>query len=518
MIEKSFIVNFFGQSAGALTDTKKRETVNSRYYPDFVNTLNSAVEKNNLAKSDNSIQRKINVNTGNRMDEIIGGKSKEVGPERNNKIKTYKDVAREESQVSSKKEVTSDSKKGKLDKAKKDNQSEADIIEESLAGILNISVEELRMILSALNLDSEDLIDGSKTAEISQKISDLFGLNAEQKETLTKITDLIVKEAKNLIGNTQLQSVYNENSVGKDGWIKLEGVDVQVINQQNLSLENAGNMLKETLNSLENKLKSDPEKLLEDISESMKQLIFSDKNSINVISENEGDFDSMEITMSEDALKPETPIIDSDKSEEKENASADSNSQKSDLQNNYEVINNTQYSQLNDFGNIINNQQAKVFGIDGVSKAQSEINVSPREIITQIVEKAKAVLTNEKSEMIIDLKPDHLGKLSLKVVTERGAVVAKFIAENEQVKAAIESNMDNLKESLNKQGFTVQDFSVSVRQDSKKGFGEGREFSQNNSNSNKGEKIATVEASNVEEKHQVLNPYMVNTSSINLTA
>jgi len=64
--------------------------------------------------------------------------------------------------------------------------------------------------------------------------------------------------------------------------------------------------------------------------------------------------------------------------------------------------------------------------------------------------------------MVIDLKPEHLGKLELKIVTERGMVVAKFVAENEQVKAALESNMNMLKESLEKQGFLVEGFSVTV--------------------------------------------------------
>jgi len=65
------------------------------------------------------------------------------------------------------------------------------------------------------------------------------------------------------------------------------------------------------------------------------------------------------------------------------------------------------------------------------------------------------VLSGDKSEMVIDLKPEHLGKLELKCY-RRGMVVAKFVAENEQVKAALESNMNMLKESLEKQGFLVE--------------------------------------------------------------
>jgi flagellar hook-length control protein FliK len=62
----------------------------------------------------------------------------------------------------------------------------------------------------------------------------------------------------------------------------------------------------------------------------------------------------------------------------------------------------------------------------------------------------------------MDLKPESLGKLSLKVVTERGIVVANFVAENEQVKAAIETNMQILKDALEKQGLSIQGFNVSV--------------------------------------------------------
>lgn len=92
--------------------------------------------------------------------------------------------------------------------------------------------------------------------------------------------------------------------------------------------------------------------------------------------------------------------------------------------------------------------------------------VTKSELIEQIVEKAKVTLTPEKSEMIVDLKPDTLGKLTLKIITERDAVMAKFTAENQQVKEILESNMDLLKDSLERQGFNVQGFSVSVGKDS----------------------------------------------------
>lgn len=523
MIENSLIAGFLTQSANTLPVTGRKETANFRNFNGFAEKLNAAVEKNSA--NSRIIQAKNNAKTENRIDNSIGLNSKAYEPDRDSKVKTYKDVAGEKGQVSSKREVSYDKKNKKLDRTKKEVQSEVAIVEESLAEILNISVEELRMILSALNFDSEDLIDGTKTLEISQKISELFGLNAEQRDTLAKITDFIANEAKNLVNNMQTQGNYDEISVDKSGWVKLEGIDMQVIdNREGLSLENTvflGNKLKEVLDRLENKLQSEPEKLFEDISSSIKELASDNLGSVSIAGGEEDYLDNLEIAEPKDILKSEDPVLSDDplKFEEKRNTSGDGNSQETDLkdtQQGYEIINNTQYSQLNEFGSIMSNQ--RINGPDGVVKAQNEINVSGKEIINQIVDKAKVVLTDEKSEMIIDLKPDHLGKLSLKIITERGSVVAKFIADSEQVKAAIESNMDNLRESLNKQGFSIQDFSVSVRQEFKKGFGENREFSKNNNSSSKGEKIAAIATSNVEEKHRILNPYMVNTSSIDLTA
>lgn len=91
--------------------------------------------------------------------------------------------------------------------------------------------------------------------------------------------------------------------------------------------------------------------------------------------------------------------------------------------------------------------------------------VSAREIISQITGKAAVTLTQDRSEMVIELKPESLGRLSLKVVTENGIVMAKFVAENAQVQKLLESNMQMLKESLERQGIIVQSLNVSVRQD-----------------------------------------------------
>ncbi len=83
-------------------------------------------------------------------------------------------------------------------------------------------------------------------------------------------------------------------------------------------------------------------------------------------------------------------------------------------------------------------------------------------VTNQVMMKVKLMAGENKQEMEMHLKPENLGKLSLKIIHERGEILAKITAENEQVKGIIESNMQLLKDALEKSGLSVQSLSVSV--------------------------------------------------------
>jgi flagellar hook-length control protein FliK len=184
--------------------------------------------------------------------------------------------------------------------------------------------------------------------------------------------------------------------------------------------------------------------------------------------------------------------------------------------NNKDTVNNQPASAVN--------QPQTDLKANAVSKADKPLPVSKSEIINQVVEKAKVLTNGEKSEMVIDLKPDSLGKLSLKVITERGIVTAQFVAESQQVKQVLESNMQLLKDSLEKQGLAVQNFSVSVgQQNTERRFGRNDGYSQENKATGNNKvngfgqgKITTVEE--VSSSTQRINPYDWTNSKINLTA
>lgn len=157
--------------------------------------------------------------------------------------------------------------------------------------------------------------------------------------------------------------------------------------------------------------------------------------------------------------------------------------------------------------------------IDSASKLSTVVNA--RELLDQIIEKAQTTITPDKSEIVLDLKPDSLGKLTLKVVTENGILTAKFIAESQQVRDVLETNMQLLKDSLQKQGLDVQSFSVSVRQDSRHSEGNNKQYAGARSNVNVHGNVAAGTKVHMQSIHERLGEnaaYMWETSTINLTA
>lgn len=78
----------------------------------------------------------------------------------------------------------------------------------------------------------------------------------------------------------------------------------------------------------------------------------------------------------------------------------------------------------------------------------------------QIVEQARLIKGTEDTQMVIKLKPEHLGELTLKVTVENGAVSASFHSDNSQVRGLLETTLVQLKQELNSQGIKVDTVGV----------------------------------------------------------
>ena len=105
-----------------------------------------------------------------------------------------------------------------------------------------------------------------------------------------------------------------------------------------------------------------------------------------------------------------------------------------------------------------NLQDVASLGSPDAQAAQPQTNY---DIPRQIVDQAKLIKSTEDTQMVIKLKPEHLGELTLKVsVSSSGAVNASFHTDNAQVRGIIESSMVQLKQELQAQGLKVDNVGV----------------------------------------------------------
>ncbi|KYZ77290.1 hypothetical protein AXX12_03945 [Anaerosporomusa subterranea] len=100
-----------------------------------------------------------------------------------------------------------------------------------------------------------------------------------------------------------------------------------------------------------------------------------------------------------------------------------------------------------------------------------------QDIIRQIVDRARLYLRPaNQSEMVLQLRPEHLGELTLKVSVESGLVSATFHSDNPEVRQVIEASLPQLKQDLSQQGIKLD--SVSVFSGSEQFFDNGQRSGQ----------------------------------------
>lgn len=102
---------------------------------------------------------------------------------------------------------------------------------------------------------------------------------------------------------------------------------------------------------------------------------------------------------------------------------------------------------------------------NNVTIQQTTVQQIPKqEIFSQILDavKAQVKLSDHGSSMVVKLQPEQLGNVELKLNIQKGVVLAELKVENEIVKAAIESNLDDLKQSLNNKGYSINQINVNI--------------------------------------------------------
>ncbi|MBR1635083.1 MAG: flagellar hook-length control protein FliK [Lachnospiraceae bacterium] len=114
------------------------------------------------------------------------------------------------------------------------------------------------------------------------------------------------------------------------------------------------------------------------------------------------------------------------------------------------------------------NPQTENTFAETLQEAQAQAPVTPyttqqtADIMNQIVTQAATTITDTVSRMEMELNPQNLGRMIMQVQQQEGVVTARLIAQNENVRAALETQLAQLRESLEARGIRVDAVEVTV--------------------------------------------------------
>ncbi|MDY7033893.1 MAG: flagellar hook-length control protein FliK, partial [Thermodesulfobacteriota bacterium] len=124
---------------------------------------------------------------------------------------------------------------------------------------------------------------------------------------------------------------------------------------------------------------------------------------------------------------------------------------------------------LQDGGESLNNR-VSVMQISDTQQGFSEgkgilRGITTERVLHQIVEKIEGQFNNGRNVVTMDLKPEFLGRLRIRISIQDHHVIGRIITESPLTKEIIESNSQQLKLSLMDHGLKVDKFSVFVGND-----------------------------------------------------
>ncbi len=279
----------------------------------------------------------------------------------------------------------------------------------------------------------------SNNSEIKAEIADVLGVSVSEVETVLKDMNISVYDLK------------DENN--------LKGLISEIKN-----IEDEFELL------TNNELYSDYRKAFEEISEKL-----LDFETVKTVETTDVDNELVEETLIADEMLPNES---NDKNTfEKENVSDEETVFEIDgLEINQKIkenitSNNEFSSELNknndnqmenkdvSFVNIKNDNVVNDIS-DAIIEATGDVNEA--DVVSQIIEQVKTQVKPGISSIEMQLYPEHLGKVSIQVVSKDGIVSAEISAQTEAAKKAIEGQLTILKDNLNNQGIKVEAVEVTI--------------------------------------------------------
>ena len=337
--------------------------------------------------------------------------------------------------------------------ADKDMQEEPQVQEtrekEDVAEINRTETDEKSTTVNETNetesTPNEDLLSEDEFSE-----EELEQMIAVLGSTVTDLKDMLMQELQ--ITEDELNELMQELDLSDLDLLQLGNVKelvLQAVGAQDMTAVLTDENLYSQMKSIENEFA--------DIMQEVQAALDLNEEDIPMITEQVEEYRNLQ---KQDGEKPITIEVESEpqvtEQEQLKVATADK-SENSDKGQNLMQGNNAFTEPQMMTGNNVNVQSASEVQTTSYATAETE------NIMRQIMDHMNIRLTAETTELDMQLQPETLGTLQIKISAKEGIMTAQFTTASETVKGVLESQMIQLQQQLEQQNIKVEAIEVTVQ-------------------------------------------------------
>lgn len=360
-----------------------------------------------------------------------------------------------------KQEVSYDADSKQTAKVKSDTAKPGDDLRAKDNSRKDIGKEQTVESRKADELDTEDLekvaeLAGSTVSELIQQIADTFGVSVEDVQAIMTDMDL---QPTDLLQTENLSALLLQVSGAENSLALLTNEQLYADYQK---LMEQGSLM---LEQCSEEMDMNPEEFVQAIAKMSGEDVMADAVQTDAMQEVRVDSEPMiEITseaeetdsmglQSKDSVNVQDAVslTDAQNNQSNEGAAQGKDSRQHANADNSNLVLQT-----------IRNENAQPQAVE-VQAPTTTWSTETQDIMRQIMDFMRIQVKPDMSSLEMQLHPESLGTVQVQVASKGGVLTANFVTENETVKAALESQMVQLKESFAEQGVKVDAIEVTVQ-------------------------------------------------------
>ena len=332
------------------------------------------------------------------------------------------------------------------------NNFQADV-KDILTEALDITEDELANAMADMNITLADLLNPKQVTELMVEVADVedsvsLVLDENLSNALSSIRDLINEAtSKSGLEVPQIQQVVSESNGAIEIPVEMmseANVDIHDIEIPELPKEQ---VLRDAQPKMENQPINAP---------------IQEEAKAQVVAESVAEEEAPVITKPVDTEEEVTDTVNAKSGDDtftiKQNTQSNTNNSNQFQGHDRPSDNNTQFN----MNVTVDNANVQVETPVEVEARPQMSRFDTMQLISQIADAARANISEDVKTIEMILNPESLGKIYLNVTQKQGALHAQLVAQNEAIMQALEEQMAQLKESLNKAGIKVEAVEVSV--------------------------------------------------------